>query len=145
MSTEFTTEELQNILISTHSYKELTNYLKENTIPDSNLSFSFAFQSLLAQHNLKISDVVRNSNLDRTYAYQAINGSRNPSKDKILSLGIAAKLTLKEIQRLLECAGAAILYSRSSRDAVIIYGIENHLSLMCINDMLLEINEKIIQ
>ncbi|MCI8578891.1 MAG: hypothetical protein HFG64_15560 [Lachnospiraceae bacterium] len=139
------TGELQNILTSTHSRKDLANYLDQHTVPDSALSFSQTFQLLLDQHNLKKADVIRDSNLDRTYAYQVLSGSRHPGRDKILALGIAAGFSVKEIRRLLECASAAILYSRSSRDAVILYGIENRLNLMRINEMLLEINEKIIE
>lgn len=146
MSAEIpSTGELENILINTHSRKDLKNYLEQNTLPDSNLSFSLTFQTFLKQYQLKKADVIRDSNLDRTYAYQIINGTRRPSRDKVLALGIAASFTIKEIRRLLECAGAAILYSRSSRDAVILYGIENHLSLLRINEMLLEINENIIE
>ena len=139
------TGELQNILTSTHSRKDLANYLDQHTVPDSALSFSQTFRLLLDQHNLKKADVIRDSNLDRTYAYQVLSGSRHPGRDKILALGIAAGFSVKEIRRLLECASAAILYSRSSRDAVILYGIENRLNLMRINEMLLEINEKIIE
>lgn len=145
MATELpSTGELQNLLTSTHSPKGLADYLAQHTVPDSALSFSRTFQALLDQYGLKKADVIRDSNLDRTYAYQVLNGSRRPGRDKILALGIAAGLSVKEVRRLLECAGAAILYSRSSRDAVILYGIENHLDLMRINEMLMEINEKIL-
>lgn len=146
MATELpSTGELQNILTGTHSQKGLTDYLAQHTVPDSALSFPQAFQALLEQHGLKKAHVIRDSNLDRNYAYQMLSGSRRPGRDKILALGIAAGFSVKEVRRLLECAGAAILYSRSSRDAVILYGIENHLGLMRINEMLMEINERIVE
>lgn len=139
------TGELQNLLLKTHSQKDLGDYLEQHTVPDSELSFSQTFQALLEQHALSKSEVIHGSNLDRTYAYQVLNGTRVPGRDKILALGISAGFSVKEIRRLLECARTGILYSRSSRDAVIIYGIEHHLDLMRINEMLSDIGEKVIE
>lgn len=139
------TGELQNILLNAHSPKALDDYLDHHTLPDDDLSFSAVFQSLLKQHKLSKSKVVHDSTLDRTYAYQILNGSRSPSRDKILALSISAGFSVKEVRRLLECAKAGILYSRSARDAVILYGIENHLGVMRINEMLEDRNEKIIE
>lgn len=146
MSTESpSTGELQNILLNTHSSNGLADYLKQHTVSDSGLSFASAFEDFMKKHNLKKATVIQGSNLDRTYAYQILNGTKLPSRDKVLALGISAGLSVKEIRRLLECAKTGILYSRSARDAVILYGIENHLGLMRINEMLSEINEKIIE
>lgn len=139
------TGELQNILVNTHSRQELTDYINQYTTPAPALSFPAVFRQLLNQHNLSFPAVIKAANQDRNYAYQLLNGSRNPGRDKVLALGIAAGFSVKEIRRLLECAQAGILYSRSSRDAVILYGIENHLSLDQINDILSEQNEKIIE
>ena len=139
------TGELQNILLNTHSSKGLADYLNQHTLPKGDLSFSAAFQTLLEQHNLKKADVIQDSNLDRTYAYQILNGSKSPSRNKILALGIAAGFSVKEIRRLLECANAGILYSRSARDAVILYGIEIRLGLLRINELLSDMEEAIIE
>lgn len=146
MSAELpSTGELQNLLLGTRSPKGLNDYLEQHTVPDSKFSFSQTFQTLLEQHQLSKAEVIHGSNLDRTYGYQILNGSRVPGRDKILALGISAGFSVKEIRRLLECARAGILYSPSSRNAVIIYGIENHLGLMRINEMLSDIGEKIIE
>ena len=140
-----TTGELQNILLNTQSTNGLADYLKQHTRPDCDLSFSAVFQELLEQHHLSKADIVHKSRLDRTYAYQILSGKKSPSRDKILALSIAAGFSPREVRRLLECAKAGILYSRSARDAVILYGIEHHLDLMRINEMLLDIKEKSIQ
>lgn len=139
------TGELQNILLDTHSQKGLADYLEQHTMPDADLSFSAAFQALLERHGLAKAKVIQASNLDRTYAYQVLNGTKLPGRDKILALGIGAGFSVKEVQQLLKCAKTGILYSRSSRDAVILYGIENQLGLIAVNEMLLERGERIIQ
>ena len=43
-------------------------------------NFSGVFQSLLEQQQLTKSQVIRDSGLDRTYAYQIINGSKAPAR-----------------------------------------------------------------
>lgn len=141
----FSTGTLLNVLVNTHTQKGLSDYLENYTIPDSALSFSAAFQSLLEQHHLTKSQVIRDSGLDRTYAYQIINGTKAPGRDKILALSLSAGFTLKETCKLLEAAKAGILYSRSSRDAVIIYGIQHRLGVMKVNEMLSLINEIILE
>ncbi len=140
-----TTGELLHILTSTHSQKELDNYLETHAKPDASLDFAGCFQHFLEIHDLKKSDIIRAAQLDRTYGYQILSGARQPGRDKILALCIAAGLTLRETQRCLECAGEGILYARSSRDAVIIYGIEHRMDVMQINELLADKKEHILE
>ncbi len=140
-----TTGELLRILTGTHSQKELDAYLETHTKPDASMDFAGCFQHLLKSHDLKKSDVIRAAQLDRTYGYQILNGARQPGRDKILALCVAAGLTLRETQRCLECAGEGILYAKSSRDAVIIYGIEHHMDVMRINELLSNKGERILE
>lgn len=133
---EKTTGELLSILSDTHSSKELDHYLENYTFPENHFSFSYAFAAIIEKKKLSKAEIIRRSNLDRTYAYQILNGTKLPGRDKILALSIAASLSLRETQRMLECAEEGILYSRSSRDAVIIYGIEHHLTILQINELL---------
>ncbi len=140
-----TTGELLHILTSTHSAKELDTYLETHTYPEDAVDFASFFQHFLDLHHLKRSDVIRAAQLDRTYGYQIFNGSRRPSRDKIMALCIAARLSLRETQRCLEIAGEGILYARSSRDAVIIYGIEHHMDVMQINELLADKRERILE
>ena len=140
-----TTGELLHILTSTHSQKELDAYLETHAKPDASLDFAGCFQHFLEIHDLKKSDIIRAAQLDRTYGYQILSGARQPGRDKILALCIAAGLTLRETQRCLECAGEGILYARSSRDAVIIYGIEHRMDVMRINELLADKRELILE
>ncbi len=140
-----TTGELLHILTGTHSQKELDAYLETHTHPDASMDFAGCFQHFLKIHDLKKSDIIRAAQLDRTYGYQILNGARQPGRDKILALCIAAGLTLRETQRCLECSGEGILYARSSRDAVIIYGIEHHMDVLRINELLVEKKEHILE
>lgn len=145
MNNDKTTGELLNVLHSTHSAASLKAYREQYTVPEDTLAFDTEFSRLLEHHHLSKADVIRRSSLDRTYAYQLLNGTRAPGRDKAIILSIAAGLSLKETQRLLTRASEGILYARSSRDSIIIYCIEHGLDLLSTNEMLEDANEEILK
>lgn len=133
---EISTGNLLNRLLSTHSESELSDCIQKHTVSDSKRSFSALFEEMIAEKHLNRADIIRHSLIDRTYAYQILSGIRLPGRDKVLALGISAGLSLKEIQRLLEYSELGILYPKSARDAILIYGIEHHFDVMKINELL---------
>lgn len=139
------TDELLKLLQNTHNPKDLDFYRTQYTAADGQLSFASRFNQILDKKHRSKADIIKGSLLDRTYAYQILNGTKTPGRNKILALSISAGCSFQEIQQLLECAKEGILYSRSSRDAVIIYGIQQHLSLMEINELLCEKQEAVIE
>lgn len=101
---------------------------------------------LLKEKNLKKSEVIEKSNLDKNYAYQLFNGiKKNPSRDKILMLAFGMKLTLDETRKLLKIAELSDLYVRIPRDSVIIFCIQNGKTLIETNEMLDDYNLKILE
>ncbi len=142
---EKSTDQLFDILTSTHSPKGLDQYIICHTQPDAAFSFKRAFDQLLQQHKLKRSEVIRRSGLERTYGYQLLNGRKQPGRDKILALSIAAGFSLQEVQQLLKRSKEGALYPRSSRDAVLIYGIEHHLDVLRVNEMLADTGEPLLR
>ena len=74
--------------------------------------------------------IIISAQIDRTYGHQLFNGTRKPSRDKVLQLAIAMKLSLNETQHLLQAAGKSALYPRLKRDAVVIYCLKNELDMM---------------
>lgn len=134
------TEELQQIL--KHASKdELNTYLKEV----SNITFQQYFESLCDKYALNKSTIIQNSLLDRTYAYQIIQERRNGSKDKILLLALGLQCNLQECNKLLTLSNNSILYANRKRDALIIYAIEKHLSVIETNELLVDQKEEILQ
>ena len=65
-------------------------------------------QTLLAAHNLKRSDVIREAQLNETYGYQIFMGQRKPTRDKVLALAFAMGCTLLEAGRLCQAAGVVL-------------------------------------
>ena len=82
------------------------NALENNNIDEiidiiPNTSFPDYFEALRKKYKLKKSDIIKKANIDRTYGYQIINGTRNPDKDKVICLALSMKLTLDETNHLL--------------------------------------------
>ena len=132
---EKSTGELLAALKGIHDEKALGTYL-EGT--DEAFAFAAYFSALLEEKGLERSDVVFDSGISRTYAYQILQGIRKPGREKVLALCIAAKLTVEETQRALTVAGAGALYPRHKRDAILLYALGNGLTVVETNLLLFE-------
>lgn len=94
-------------------------------------------QLLLEEKNLIKLDVIRQSHMDRHYAYHIFSGKKmNPSRNKVLSLAIALKLNLQETQELLQHSRHCELCPRSSFDSIIISSILQNLDVPQTNSLL---------
>jgi hypothetical protein len=69
--------------------------------------------------------VIKRSSIDRTYGHQLFNGTRKPSRDKVIQLAIGLELNFEQTQKLLQVGQKSILYPKIKRDAVIIHCIRN--------------------
>lgn len=134
------TSNLLNILNSISTPSKLNTYINETIDDYKNIGFCNYFKDICIKKNIKKSDLINKSNLDRTYGYQILNGTKKPSRDKILQLCIASKLTLEETQKALTLGNAGNLYAKNSRDSIIIFALNNDLNVLKINDILFEFN-----
>ena len=69
--------------------------------------------------------VIKQSAIERTYGHQLFNGTRKPSRDKVIQLAFGLQMDLDETQKLLQIAQKSILYPKIKRDAAIIHCILN--------------------
>ena len=140
---EKSTNELLGVLKSKKNYSEFfQNEIGELIFK----SLGEYLGVLLKEKNLKKSEVIEKSNLDKNYAYQLFNGiKKNPSRDKILMLAFGMKLTLDETRKLLKIAGLSDLYVRIPRDSVIIFCLQNGKNLIETNEMLDDYALKILE
>ncbi|MBR1729483.1 MAG: helix-turn-helix transcriptional regulator [Selenomonadaceae bacterium] len=119
---------------------DIEKFLSSNR-EEFTISLSEYLSKLLESKNLSKAEVVRDSKIERTYAYHIFNGNKKPSRTKLLAIARAMKLDLDETQYLLRYAGQALLYPRNTWDAVIILSIEKDLSVEDINSMLEQLGE----
>ena len=99
----------------------------------------------LKQKNCSKADVVRRSNLNKAYVYQIFLGKKFPSRDKIIALAFGLELDEKEVQVLLKQAGYRELYPRDPRDALLLYAIGHHQSIINANELLYDHNIEVLE
>ncbi len=77
------TDELLNELLDAPS---IDDYIKEHDFAAPSLSDYL--KQLLQEKGLERSRVVRMADLNETFGYQIFTGSRNPSRNKVLQIGL---------------------------------------------------------
>ena len=113
-----------------------------DTYLEGNESYLHApdFSTLIKEHcekrKLLPAQAIEQSQIERTYGYQLINGTRRPSRDKVLQLALGLGLDVNETQQLLRAAGRSPLYPRLKRDAVILYGLGRGQALLAVQENL---------
>lgn len=130
------TSDLLNILNSIDNYSSLKSYISDTLDDTIQTSISDYFNNVCIEKNINKSDFISRAEIDRTYGYQILNGSKNPSRDNIIKLCLAAKLTLEESDRALAIGKASKLYPKVIRDTFLIFAINNKLSIMDTNILL---------
>lgn len=131
------TDDLMNRLNSVEDNAELNEYV--NDIDDRYpAGFADYIKQILEQKGMSVADLQKKSRIDRTYIYQIMDGSKNPGRDKIIAMALGAQLTLEECQRALKTASEGILYAKNRRDSILIYAVNNRLSIMETNALLEE-------
>ena len=110
------------------------NRLSERTLPEY-------LSQLLQEKGLIRAEVVRAAGINDTFGYQIFMGQRNPSRDYLLALCFAMRLTLKEADRLLQAAGVNELYCKNRRDAIIIFCLTRGLTLQEADEELYRLGE----
>lgn len=133
-----TDEMMQNLLKSNNIEK----YIKENSEAFVDLTVSQFLCEYINSHNLTKSHVIKDAELSEIFGFQVFSGTRNPSRNTLLSLCVAMKMTLEETQTTLKIAEYAPLYPKSKRDSIIILGISNHKSVCEINNDLYDNDEE---
>ena len=97
---------------------------------------------MLIQYNADKSDVVRNSGLSGTYAYQIFDGRKSAGREKLLQLAFGFPLSLDETQHLLRFGGHNELYVKKKRDAYMMYALTKGYTLEQVNELLYQNGEK---
>lgn len=125
------------------STTQLITLLNQNTplddileiLPD--LDFVSYLEACLEKRDLKKSEVIEKTNLQKNYAYQICNGTKKGSKEKIIQLALAMHLDLHDTNNLLSLSDNGLLYAKVKKDAILIYALQHHYDLYQTNELLL--------
>ena len=133
MTDTISTDSLIRRILRTGS---LASFMEKNEQHMLSDDFCTILKETCARKNLVPERVILKAQIDRTYGHQLFNGTRRPSRDKVLQLSIGMRLNMEETQRRLRAAGKSDLYPRLKRDAVIIYCLKNGLDMIRTNEAL---------
>lgn len=135
------TKELLNTMKNTSDYIEFAEKNKNYYV---HMKPSRALVSIINEKKLKKSNVIARSGIEVHYAYQIFNGTKAPSRDKLIMLCFGMELNLDEVQSLLKITGFAPLYAKIERDNAIIFGFIKKLNLLEANELLYELNLELL-
>ena len=122
MDDKITTGALMKRVLGT---RHLNAFLKYNEKYMEEVSFTEYLAQLCDEKELIPERVILQAGLDRTYGHQIFNGTRRPSREKVLQLAFGMQLEVESAQKLLWAAGRSQLYPRLKRDAVMLYCLMN--------------------
>ena len=138
-----TTSELLNILAKE---KNIKNYIKDNTDELETIALYEELERLLEKYKLTKAELIKLSNLQSSYGYQILNGTKEkPSRDKLLALCVAMKINFEEVQKVLTLAQCGILYPRNIRDSIIINAVNKGIGLQKLNRLLCDMDMDILE
>ena len=131
------TKELMNKLVSE---KDIKTFLEKYEEELYKISLTDLLNSYLAKKDIAVGDVARRSG-QGDYAYKVFIGTRKPSRDVLISIGIGMHLSLDEMQMLLRVSKFASLDPRDRRDSIILYALNSDFMIEKINALLEEMGE----
>lgn len=137
-----TTEELLKILKNT---PDMGTYLSQEKDNINTIVLAEYLQKICKQKNVSKAQCIKQSGLDRNYAYQVFSGTKYPARDKVLALCFGLSLSLDEIQNLLKTTGYPILYAKNKRDSVIIFAVQRGYSIINVNELLYEMGMELVE
>lgn len=120
----------------------LDRFLSDNKDNFRSNSVGQLLNRLFQRKNISKAALAKQSGMSEIYLHQVFAGRRNPSRSRLLCLCFGLSATLEETQELLKQCGLAQLYPKDKRDAIVIYGLINGMSLFDINDKLFSEDEE---
>ena len=120
-------------------------FMRESGKSDESIKttkFHEYLNEMINSKSLSKIEVMKKAKLNKNYGYQIFNGTRRPSRDKVIELGIAMELDIKELNYMLEKCSHARLFPKERRDAAIIYFLEKGFDVEKINEVLETYGEK---
>ena len=133
------TDDLKIELMQSPNLDEFLLDNKENFISED---VPEVLNRILLEKNMSKATLAKQSGISEVYLHQIFAGRRNPSRNRLLCLCYGLEASVDETQELLKLCGAAQLYSKNRRDAIIIYGLAHGITLFEINDKLFAEDEE---
>jgi transcriptional regulator with XRE-family HTH domain len=136
-----TTDMLLNKLSKTESVSRFISRHKDHM---SQIPFHIYINQLCDANGIVVERIIEKANISSSYGHQIFNGTRNPSRDKVIQIAFGFEMDYEHAQKLLKAARKNALYAKVERDAVIIYAMKKRLSVVEVQILLDELSMPIL-
>lgn len=136
---EKSTTELLNEL---QQADDVLEFARENIEELECISLTEQLEILQQKYGKQKSEIIKDSGLDTTYAYQIFDGKRKPKRDKLLQLAFGFPLSIEDTNRLFRAGGVNDLYVRNKRDTICMYCLKQGMSVEACNELLYQVGEE---
>jgi hypothetical protein len=110
--------------------QDIGAFIRNNELIIAEKPFSEHLNALCEKNQLIPERVIKAAQIDRTYGHQLFNGTRQPSRDKVIQLAFGFGMSVEETQALLRAADKNQLYPKIKRDAAIIFCLSRHMDVI---------------
>lgn len=124
---------------------EIEDYLNSNTSSFVNHTLSNFWQDICEKSGMSKSNIINKSEFNYSFFYDVINGRKIPARDKIIRLALTMNIGLDNCQQALRLSDKSLLYPRIKRDSIIIYALNNSLTISQCSELLNKFNEEILK
>lgn len=97
--------------------------IRKNSCPD----FCAVIAEYMNKKGISRAELITRMNIDRNYGYQLLNGTRKPTREHIIKIGLLLGLDIESFQRLLKTAKKKPLYVRDMFDARVFYAVKHQM------------------
>lgn len=119
----------------------LPDYLSNHKDTFVNEDIKAFWENIIESKNYSKSNIINKADFSYCYFYEVINGRKSPTKDKVVRLALAMKMTIDECQQALKVSGRSALHPKNRRDSILIYAIEQQMTVIQCNNLLVDNGE----
>lgn len=125
-----------NLLKILNNSKSVGDYLAKEEAHMIKTTLSEELLKYIKEKDTTASSLFKTAGIDKSYGYEIINGTKRPTRDKVLRLLIALNLSQDEAQSVLKATGYPALYPKDERDTIILFALNQGGDINNINDTL---------
>lgn len=133
-------------LIKNSQSKEEREQIQKQIMQNREASFLAVFNRCMFENNITTSDLVKDAELllSRSVIYHYLDGSRNPTRDRVLVLTLAGKFSLEQTEECLKALQYSLLRPKYPRENIIMNCIMNGDKPLKVNTLLFEKGLKVL-
>jgi len=126
----------EKILEKLSGSKSITQFMEENKAAFDLLSIGEYIELEIKNRNTTKASVIRKSGINKRFFYDILSGTKSPNRRYIIRIFLALGMDFLDVQWYLKACDYPQLYAKNKRDSIIIYCLNQKLSVAECNKML---------